>query len=145
MTPAKRGVTAGLNSQWSQCSVPARVRSRAKRSASLAARFRLHGALGAEAERLHWLFVTVDPERDSPEQLAGCLTLFDPRIVGLTGTPAAIADAAKSFSIRYRRVPPEGGGHTMDHSASIFLLDVEGRFGLASGKWRGPDDARGPS
>jgi protein SCO1/2 len=85
-------------------------------------------ALGAEADRLHWLFVTVDPERDTPEQLASYLTLFDPRIVGLTGLPAQIADAAKAFRVHYQKVPLEGGSYTMDHSASVYLLDAAGRF-----------------
>lgn len=85
-------------------------------------------ALGPEADRLHWLFVTVDPERDTPGQMTNYLTLFDPRIVGLTGTPAQIADTARAFRIHYRRVPLEGGSYTMDHSASVFLLDAAGRF-----------------
>jgi protein SCO1/2 len=84
--------------------------------------------LGPDADRLHWLFVTVDPERDTPEQLANYLTLFDPRIVGLTGKPAEIADAAKAWRVSYRRVPLDGGGYTMDHSASVFLMDARGRF-----------------
>lgn len=85
-------------------------------------------ALGADADRLHWLFVTVDPERDTPEQIANYLTLFDSRIVGLTGTSAQIADAAKAFRIFYRQVPLEGGSYTMDHSASVFLMDAADRF-----------------
>lgn len=84
--------------------------------------------LGPDADRLHWLFVTVDPERDTPEQLANYLTLFDPRIVGPTGKPAEIADAAKAWRVSYRRVPLDGGGYTMDHSASVFLMDARGRF-----------------
>jgi protein SCO1/2 len=84
--------------------------------------------LGPDADRLHWLFVTVDPERDTPEQLANYLTLFDPRIVGLTGKPAEIADAAKAWRVSYRRVPLDNGGYTMDHSASVFLMDARGRF-----------------
>jgi protein SCO1 len=85
-------------------------------------------ALGADAERLHWVFITVDPERDTPEHLARYMELFDPRIVGLTGTEAQVATAARNFRVIYRRVPLEGGEYTMDHTASTFLLDATGRF-----------------
>lgn len=85
-------------------------------------------ALGPDAERMHWLFVGVDWERDTPEAMAGYLEAFDRRIVGLSGTEAQIAEAALSFRVYYRRVPLEGGGYTMDHSASVFLLDAQGRF-----------------
>lgn len=85
-------------------------------------------ALGPDADRMHWVFATVDPERDTPEHLAHYLTLFDDRIVGLTGTEEQVAEAARAFRVTYRRVPLEGGGYTMDHTASVFLLDAEGRF-----------------
>ena len=85
-------------------------------------------AMGADAERIHWLFVSVDWERDTPEALAGYLEAFDPRIVGLSGSEVQVAAAARAFRVYYRRVPLEGGGYTMDHSASVFLLDAEGRF-----------------
>lgn len=85
-------------------------------------------ALGDEASRIHWVFVGVDTERDTPETMAAYLTAFDPRIVGLSGTEPQIAAAARSFRVLYRRVPLEGGGYTMDHSASVFLLDAQGRF-----------------
>ncbi len=85
-------------------------------------------ALGPEADRLHWLFVSVDWERDTPEMLAGYLEAFDRRLVGLSGTEAQVAAAARAFRVYYRRVPTEGGGYTMDHSASVFLLDAAGRF-----------------
>ncbi|MDX2101796.1 MAG: SCO family protein, partial [Alphaproteobacteria bacterium] len=77
---------------------------------------------------LHWVFVSVDAERDTPQAMADYLQAFDPRIVGLSGTEAQIADAARSFRVFYRRVPLEGGSYTMDHSASVFLLDAAGRF-----------------
>lgn len=85
-------------------------------------------ALGSNADQLHWLFVSVDWERDTPETLAGYLEAFDRRIVGLSGTEAQVAAAARAFRVYYRRVPIEGGGYTMDHSASVFLLDAAGRF-----------------
>jgi protein SCO1 len=72
--------------------------------------------------------VSVDSERDTPQAMAGYLDAFDPRITGLSGTEAQIAEVAQAFRVYYRRVPLEGGDYTMDHSASIFLLDADGRF-----------------
>ncbi|WP_245185574.1 SCO family protein [Falsiroseomonas frigidaquae] len=85
-------------------------------------------AMGADADRIQWLFVSVDSERDTPQAMANYLEAFDRRITGLSGTEPQIAEAARSFRVYYQRVPLEGGGYTMDHSASIFLLDAEGRF-----------------
>ncbi len=85
-------------------------------------------ALGPDADRVNWLFVSVDSGRDTPRTMADYLAAFDPRVVGLTGTEAQVAAAARSFQVFYRRVPTEGGGYTMDHSASVFLLDAAGRF-----------------
>lgn len=85
-------------------------------------------ALGADADRIHWVFVSVDAERDTPQAMAQYLEAFDRRIVGLSGSEEQIAAAARSFRVYYRRVPLEGGGYTMDHSASMFLLDAAGRF-----------------
>ena len=72
--------------------------------------------------------MSVDGERDTPQAMAAYLEAFDRKIIGLTGTEAQIAAAANGFRVFYRRVPLEGGGYTMDHSASVFLLDEEGRF-----------------
>lgn len=85
-------------------------------------------ALGPEADRLNVVFVSVDPERDTPEILRDYLSAFDPRIRGLTGTPEEIASAARAYAVFYRKVPLEGGDYTMDHTASMFLMDAEGRF-----------------
>lgn len=85
-------------------------------------------AMGADADRIQWLFVSVDSERDTPQSMANYLEAFDRRITGLSGTEPQITEAARSFRVYYQRVPLEGGGYTMDHSASIFLLDAEGRF-----------------
>ena len=85
-------------------------------------------ALGPDADRIQWVFVSVDAERDTPQAMASYLEAFDRRIIGLTGTEAQIAAAANGFRVFYRRVPLEGVGYTMDHSASVFLLDAEGRF-----------------
>ena len=85
-------------------------------------------ALGPDADRLGGFFVTVDPARDTPTELGKYLSSFDPRIRGLTGNAADIDGIAKAFGIYYRRVEIEGGGYTMDHTASVLLLDPAGRF-----------------
>jgi protein SCO1/2 len=84
-------------------------------------------ALGADADKLRVAFITVDPEQDTPELMKTYLSSFDPRIVGLTGTNEEIATAAKAYRIYYRKVPTENG-YTMDHSATVFLMDSKGDF-----------------
>ena len=84
--------------------------------------------LGTAADRIGVFFVTVDPARDTPEALKDYLSPFDPRISGLTGAPDQIASLAKSLGVYHARMELEGGGYTMDHTASIFLLDAQGRF-----------------
>jgi protein SCO1 len=83
--------------------------------------------LGPEADRLNVVFVTVDPERDTPELLRTYLESFDPRI-GLTGTPEEVAAMTKAFRIGFRKVPTEGGDYTMDHNASVVVTDAQGAF-----------------
>ncbi len=85
-------------------------------------------ALGPDADRLNVVFVTVDPQRDTPAQLRLYLSNFDRRIIGLTGSEAAVAATAQAFRIYYRRVPLQGGAYTMDHSTAVYLLDRQGRF-----------------
>ncbi|MBA1158857.1 SCO family protein [Microvirga mediterraneensis] len=84
--------------------------------------------LGPDADRLNVVFVTVDPERDTPELLRTYLESFDPRIVALTGTPEEMAVAAKAFRIAYHKVPTEGGGYTMDHTSSVIVTDAKGEL-----------------
>lgn len=83
--------------------------------------------LGPDADRLNFVFVSVDAERDGPEEMAQYLQAFDSRIIGLTGTPAQIEAAAKAFKIHYEKVPIDGG-YTMDHTASVLLMDSAGQF-----------------
>ena len=85
-------------------------------------------ALGPDADKLNIAFVSIDPERDTPQQLALYLSSFDPRIRGLTGTPAQIATIAREYRVIYQKVPIEGGGYTIDHSAMIYMMDRNGRF-----------------
>lgn len=84
-------------------------------------------ALGPEAERLQVLFITVDPERDTPAQLALYLQSFDPRIVGLSGTVDEVEAAVKAYKAYARKIPTEDS-YTMDHTASVYVMDAAGRF-----------------
>ena len=88
-------------------------------------------ALGADGGRLQGVFVTVDPERDTPELLKNYMASFDPSFVGLRGTPEQLAVVAKDFKIFYRRVDGQTpGSYTMDHSAGSYVYDTTGRLRL---------------
>jgi protein SCO1/2 len=82
-------------------------------------------ALGRAADRLAVLFVTVDPERDTAEHLQAYLAPFDRRITGLTGNPAEIASVAHAYRAFYEKVPTSSG-YTMNHTATLFLVDASG-------------------
>lgn len=84
--------------------------------------------LGPDADRLNVVFVTVDPERDTPQQLALYLSSFDARITGLSGTPETVSAAMTAYRVYARRVPLEGGGYTMDHTATIYMMNSKGQF-----------------
>lgn len=84
--------------------------------------------LGPAADRLNVVFVTIDPERDTPQQLKLYLSNFDPRIQGYTGTPEQVARIAKAYRVYYAKVPQPGGSYTMDHSSMVYLFDRNGRF-----------------
>ena len=85
-------------------------------------------ALGPDAERIAMIFVTVDPERDTPEVMKSYVGAFDERIVGLTGDRPAIDAMLKDYRVYARKVPLDDGGYTMDHSASVLLFDGNGDF-----------------
>lgn len=84
--------------------------------------------LGSDADELNLVFISVDAERDGPEEMKQYLTAFDSRIIGLTGTPEQIDAAAKAFKIYYTKVPLDDGDYTMDHTASVILMDAYGKF-----------------
>lgn len=84
-------------------------------------------SLGKDSDKMRVAFITVDPAQDTPELMKTYLSSFDPRIVGLTGTDEEIAAVAKAYKIYYRKVPTDSG-YTMDHSATIFLMDSKGDF-----------------
>ena len=85
-------------------------------------------ALGPDAERTGALFITVDPERDTPAVLRDYLSNFDPHLRGLTGDQAAINAATKAYRVYAKKVPLENGDYTMDHTAVVYLMDKDGHF-----------------
>ena len=96
--------------------------------------------LGPEADRVQVLFITVDPERDTPDLLSKYIPAFDPRFVGLRGDAEQTARTAKEFKILYQKQPGASpGSYTMDHSAGTFIFDPQGRLRLYVGLAQGPD------
>lgn len=85
-------------------------------------------ALGDDGKDLRAYFVSIDPERDTPAILGDYVSWVSDRITGVTGTPEEIAKIAKSWGVYYARVPLDGADYTMDHTASVFLLDAKGEF-----------------
>ena len=85
-------------------------------------------ATGERGRDLRALFITVDPERDTPEVLRSYLGSFDPRIVGLTGNREAVDAAVRAFRAYAKRVPLKEGDYTMEHTSLVYLLDGQGRF-----------------
>ena len=85
--------------------------------------------LGADADRVQVLFVTVDPERDTAEALANYVTAFDPRFLGLHGDEAAIRRTAQEFKIYYEK-RKTGDSYSVDHSGQSYVIDPQGRLRL---------------
>ena len=84
--------------------------------------------LGPDADKLNYVFVTVDPERDTPKVMHDYVSAFDPRIRGFTGTPDQIAKVASEYRVYYKRIPTSDGGYAMDHTAGLYLMDPKVRF-----------------
>jgi protein SCO1 len=98
-------------------------------------------SLGENGNRIRAYFVTVDPERDTPEIMESYVTNVSERITGITGDPEKIAAMTKSFGIYSRKVELEGGDYTMDHTASVILLDRNGAFSGTIAYGENPDNA----
>ena len=96
--------------------------------------------LGPDADRVQVLFITVDPERDTPQLLAQYVPAFDPRFLGLYGDADATARTAKEFRILYQKVAGSTPGtYTMDHSAGSYVYDPQGRLRLYVANGQGAD------
>jgi len=86
--------------------------------------------LGAKADRVTPIFISVDPERDRPQTLHAYVKNFSPRLIGLTGTPEDIAKVTKAYKVYYKKVPNKDapGDYGMDHSSIIYLMDGNGEY-----------------
>jgi len=84
--------------------------------------------LGDDAKNIPALFVTVDPERDTPEVMKRYVSNFNPDIRGVTGEPAAIQAMVKAYRGYAKKVPTEDGDYTMDHTAVVYLMGADGQF-----------------
>ena len=81
------------------------------------------------ASKVNMVFITVDPERDTPELLKGYVPNFGSTFIGLTGTPQQISDVTRAYRVYAQKVPgKDGSPYLMDHSSIIYLLDRNGRF-----------------
>ena len=96
--------------------------------------------LGPDADRVQVVFITVDPERDTPALLSEYVPAFDKRFVGLSGDAAATERVAKEFKVIYQKQPgPTPGTYTVDHSAGVFLFDPQGRLRVYASHGQGPE------
>lgn len=96
--------------------------------------------LGPDAEKVQVLFVTVDPERDTPALLKQYVPAFDPRFIALSGDLEATAKVAKEFRVFYQKVPgKEAGSYTIDHTAASYVFDPQGRVRLFVRHGQGPE------
>jgi protein SCO1/2 len=93
--------------------------------------------LGKDAGRMQVLFITVDPERDTPAVLSRYVPAFNPGFLGLSGDADAIARTAKEFKVFHQKQPLPGGGYSVDHSAGTYIYDTAGRLRLFAGYGQG--------
>ncbi|WP_434053189.1 MAG: SCO family protein [Roseibium sp.] len=85
-------------------------------------------ALGPDADRLNYAFVTVDPERDTPDVMRDYVWAFDKRIAPLTGSREQIDAVIKAYRVYAKKVPLDDGDYTMDHSAAVYLMNSDNKF-----------------
>lgn len=84
--------------------------------------------LGTEKNEIRPVFITIDPKRDTAPVMKDYVSAFDAPIVALTGSDAAIAQAAKEYRVYYAKHPEPGGDYSMDHTSIIYVMDPKGRF-----------------
>ncbi len=85
-------------------------------------------ALGPDADKTRALFISIDPERDTPAAMKDYLSSFDPHLIGATGDANSIGAAEKAYRVYAKKVPGEHGDYSMDHTALVYLMDKQGRF-----------------
>ncbi|KRB85588.1 electron transporter SenC [Sphingomonas sp. Root710] len=88
----------------------------------------LRKKLGTDGDKLNLVFVSLDPEHDKPADIGQYLTLFGTPIIGLTGSPAELERIVKGYHVYYKKVPIDGGDYVIDHTATVFLMDRQGKF-----------------
>lgn len=98
-------------------------------------------AMGKDADKVNAVFISVDPERDTPAAMKDYLSSFDPHLEGLSGDPAETAKVITSYRVYAKKVPTKDGDYTMDHTALIYLMDREGRFVSPFNMKRSPEEA----
>jgi cytochrome oxidase Cu insertion factor (SCO1/SenC/PrrC family) len=96
--------------------------------------------LGGESRRVTPIFITIDPERDTPQVLGDYMKAFGPNFVGLTGSAAAIKDAEKKYRVYAVKKPLEKGGYGMDHSSVMYLMGPDGKMISFYDEAISPDD-----
>lgn len=84
--------------------------------------------LGPDADKLNYVFVTIDPERDTPQLMHTYLSSFDRHIRGFTGTREAIGTIAKKYRVYYKKIPADDDSYVMDHSSITYLMGPDGKF-----------------
>ena len=95
--------------------------------------------IGPKADRVVPIFISIDPERDTPEILKSYLSAFGPRFVGLTGSIADVTAAAHAYHVYFKKRPAEGGNYSMDHSSVIYLMGPDGKYVTHYLLEQGPD------
>jgi protein SCO1/2 len=98
-------------------------------------------AMGKDADKVNAVFISVDPERDTPATMKDYLSSFDPHLEGLSGDPAETAKVITSYRVYAKKVPTKDGDYTMDHTALIYLMDRDGRFVSPFNMKRTPEEA----
>ncbi|MCJ9706017.1 MULTISPECIES: SCO family protein [unclassified Bradyrhizobium] len=98
-------------------------------------------AMGKDADKVNAVFISVDPERDTPATMKEYLSSFDPHLEGLSGDPAETAKVITSYRVYAKKVPTKDGDYTMDHTALIYLMDRDGRFVSPFNLKRTPEEA----
>jgi protein SCO1/2 len=98
-------------------------------------------AMGKDADKVNAVFISVDPERDTPATMKDYLSSFDPHLEGLSGDPAETAKVITSYRVYAKKVPMKDGDYTMDHTALIYLMDRDGRFVSPFNLKRSPEEA----
>lgn len=84
--------------------------------------------LGEDAEKVQGVFVSLDPERDTPEVLKDYTGYFNPDLLGLTGSPGEVAQVASQYRVKYQRNERADGRYSLDHSANLYVIDPQGRL-----------------